>query len=135
MERALTHFATLPALAGLLYLGSPCVSGVLSIQSPKCKQRKPARGWAVMASKSTAGGKLLLFGPVQLCVTYINIYMCFPKLGSSYVPEPWLCAGMRETHQSGRQCSILRSGKQQDVTSSSVCATGQADLQEHVHPI
>lgn len=90
--------------------------------------------WVLMTSKSTAGGKLLLFGPVQLCVT-LHPHLHVLKMGSSCVSEPWLCAGMRESHQSGKQCSILRRGKQQDVTSSSVCAKGQPELQEHVHPI
>ena len=60
-----------------------------------------------MAPKRTAGGKLLLLGPVQLGVTYSAIYMCFPVLGSSYMPEPYLHASMRVHHQSGRQGSTV----------------------------
>ncbi|KAJ7398436.1 hypothetical protein BTVI_125288 [Pitangus sulphuratus] len=78
---------------------------------------------------------------LALC-NYNNIYVCFPKLVSSYLPEPCLRAGTRVTHRSGRQYSILRREKQQDVTSSSVCTfrTGQVycageEHDEHVNGV
>lgn len=64
-----------------------------------------------MASKHTAGGKLLLLGPVQLGVSHSAIYMCFPVLGSSYMPEPCLHVSMTVTHQSGRQGSVMGKGE------------------------
>lgn len=58
-----------------------------------------------MAPKHTAGGKLLLLGPVQLGVTYSVIYVCFPVLGSSYVPEHRLHASMRvSVWEAGKYC-------------------------------
>lgn len=79
-----------------------------SFQSTPHLLTEEAREWTVMASKRTAGGKLLLLGPAQLGVTYSNGYACF---GSNYMPEPCLHARMRVTHQSGRQCSILGRGE------------------------
>jgi len=126
-------------------------SGIAVLRQPLCF-RSPfsplpalltdeARVWPVMASKSTAGGKLLLLGPGHLSVTYSDIYVCFPALRPSYMPEePCPHARMRATCGSGRQGSIPRRGQaagchqQQDATSSSsVCTAGRPELREHLH--
>lgn len=106
---------------------SSCTSRIAIFRQPLCC-RSPFNPVPKMLTEEASQGvdrdcgKLLLFWP---CATSCHLHQHLHARPQAWVqPEPWLCAGMRETHQSGRQGSILRSGKQQDVTSSSVCATG-----------